>query len=142
MVFIRQIRTALRAKKLQAQFEQLFDSPSAYRPRQIDRPLYADSTSALWGLGDVANDVGCTAGRRELLAVAMMRAVDAHQSYERGAEEDLQQIARGRIETVSGFRMRNWMARASCVPLRGACGGGLPNRSPRGDTGSFAGRVA
>lgn len=119
MGVLRNIRMARTAQKLGNQFEVLWDSPDAYRPPAeiLDPPRRIPGVLAMHLVADHANAIGATSGDSGVLGVALMSAIDELQSYGAARDLVLDELLAGRIRSVAGPPMRQFLSAPTALSI-------------------------
>jgi len=125
----KQIRMAKRANRMRADFERLWDSPTAYRPvvPDVDLPRSPAMPGivALHRLADYAKPLGATSGDSGILALELLDEIDARRSYADAFDAVVERMASGEMKTVVGTPMRNHVgANAAAAILEAAASAG------------------
>lgn len=125
----KQIRMAKQANQMRADFERLWDSPTAYRPvvpgADPPRSPAMPGIVALDRLADYAKPLGATSGDTGILALELLDEIDACQSYADAFAAVVERLGSGELKTVAGKPMRNYVgAQAAAAILEAAASAG------------------
>lgn len=105
------IHAMVRGRRQQKEFRRVWNSKKAYRPDvgyvYGSRGVSADEV--LHRLADWGNGLRMTAGDCGELACAMLEYIDWWRSYDRALKNVFDAVGDGRIVTVSGYPMRDWV---------------------------------
>lgn len=97
------------ARSIRSEWEHMWQHPDAYRPgTPVPHPPSFDAMKALAALSNYARQVRMTSGDAGMLGVELVKQVDATRSYADAFDNVMEQIADGRLLTVTGRPMRNY----------------------------------
>lgn len=123
---IKNIRMGAKANQLRREFEELWDSPAAYRPEVTFRTEPHErmpAMQAINALSDFCAQFGATAGDVGVLSVEFLREIDRLQDYRAATDAVMARFDNGTLKAVVGRPMRNFLSREAAAHVLGAAGG-------------------